>query len=93
VAQASPLAPSFVGSKDVPGSDPTYTSHMEIEGHPTQDLIEELERRGAIRVPGSTAGPNIETLELLHQRVGDSPGSWLFLTNEAYDTGFDTPPA
>ena len=66
---------------------------MEIEGHPTQDLIEELERRGAIRIAGSTAGPNIESLDLLHQHFGDSQGSWLFLTNEAYDTGFDEAPA
>lgn len=66
---------------------------MEIEGHPTQDLIEELERRGAIRIPGSTAGPSVDSLELLNQRFGDSQGSWLFLTNEAYDTGFDEFPA
>jgi hypothetical protein len=66
---------------------------MEIEGHPTQDLVEELERRGAIRIAGSTAGPSIESLELLNQRFGGSTGSWLFLTTQAYDTGFDDLPA
>ena len=65
---------------------------MEIEGHPTQDMIEELERRGAIRIPGSTAGPSIESLEVLNARFGDSMGSWLFLTTQAYDTGFDELP-
>ena len=66
---------------------------MEIEGHPTQDLIDELERRGAIRMAGSAAGPSIDALELLHRRFGDAAGLWLFLTDEAYDTGFDELPA
>jgi hypothetical protein len=66
---------------------------MEIEGHPTQDLIEELERRGAIRIAGSTAGPSIDGLAALAQRLGESQGNWLFLTPQAYDTGFDESPS
>jgi hypothetical protein len=29
---------------------------MEIEGHPTEDMILELERRGGVRVAGSSSG-------------------------------------
>ncbi|MQB00749.1 MAG: hypothetical protein GEU78_10730 [Actinobacteria bacterium] len=66
---------------------------MEIEGHPTQDLIEELERRGAIRIPGTTAGPSVESLSALTERLGTSQGTWLFLMANAYDTGFDEFPS
>jgi hypothetical protein len=62
---------------------------MEIDGHPTQDLIEELERRGAIRIPGTTAGPSVDSLSVLAERLGDALGIWLFLAPQAYDTGFD----
>lgn len=67
---------------------------MEIEGHPTQDLIEELERRGALRVTGSTAGPHADSLRFLGERMGDVPGFWLFLPYETFLTGVDeVPPA
>jgi hypothetical protein len=62
---------------------------MEIEGHPTQDLIEELERRGALRVAGSTAGPQADTLRFLEERLGTANGVWLFLPQQAFMTGFD----
>jgi len=65
---------------------------MEIEGHPTQDLIEELERRGAIRLTGSTSGPASETLVFLSERLGDIPGVWMFLPREAFMTGLDDSP-
>jgi hypothetical protein len=65
---------------------------MEIDGHPTQDLIEELEHRGALRVEGTTSGPNDETLRFLVERSGDAPGFWLFLPHETFLTGFDEPP-
>ena len=65
---------------------------MEIEGHPTEDLIEELERRGGIRIAGSSAGPQSETLVFLGERLGDVPGVWMFLPREAYLTGLDDPP-
>ncbi|MBW3594996.1 MAG: hypothetical protein KY391_05405 [Actinobacteria bacterium] len=64
---------------------------MEIEGHPTQDLIEELERRGAIRVPGSTSGPQSDTLVFLTERLGDVAGIWVFLPRETFMTGLDDP--
>ena len=65
---------------------------MEIDGHPTQDLIEELERRGAVRVAGSSAGPRVEALRFLTERLGDNPGYWMFLPYETFDTGFDEIP-
>jgi hypothetical protein len=65
---------------------------MEIEGHPTHDLLEELERRGAVRMDGSTAGPNTDALRFVTERVGDLAGLWLFLPREVFETGFDEPP-
>ena len=68
---------------------------MEIDGHPTQDLIEELERRGAIRVVGSTSGPQTESLRFVEERLGDDVnGFWMFLPYETFLTGVDeVPPA
>ena len=65
---------------------------MEIEGHPTQDLVEELERRGALKVNGSGSGPRIDALRFVSERVGDVPGFWLFLPYETFQTGFDELP-
>lgn len=62
---------------------------MEIEGHPTQDLIEELVRRGSVMIVGSSGGPDADALRFLEERVGAVPGSWLFVPGAAYDTGFD----
>jgi hypothetical protein len=64
---------------------------MEIEGHPTQDLLEELERRGAVRVVGSSAGPRVDTLRFLTEKTGEVPGLWLFLPRETFLTGMDEP--
>jgi hypothetical protein len=65
---------------------------MEIEGHPTHDLIEELERRGAVRLAGTTAGPDAEALRFLSENAGDLTGQWLFVAPRAYETGFDEAP-
>ena len=65
---------------------------MEIEGHPTQDLIEELERRGAVRVAGTSGGPSVEALRFLADRLGDTRGYWMFLPYQTFDTGFDEIP-
>jgi hypothetical protein len=65
---------------------------MEIEGHPTQDLVEELERRGALKVDGSGSGPRIDALRFVSERLGDVPGFWLFLPQETFQTGFDELP-
>jgi hypothetical protein len=65
---------------------------MEIEGHPTQDLIEELERRGALRVEGSSAGPHADTLRFLAERIGDAAGLWVFVPEQTFMTGFDELP-
>jgi hypothetical protein len=65
---------------------------MEIEGHPSQDLVEELERRGALRIDGTTGGPNEDAVRFLTERAGESPGFWMFLPREAFQTGFDEIP-
>jgi hypothetical protein len=65
---------------------------MEIEGHPTQDLIEELERRGAVRTAGSAEGPNEESLRFVTERLGNSDGFWVFLPTKTFMTGFDEIP-
>lgn len=65
---------------------------MELEGHPTQDLIEELQTRGAVRMQGSSSGPNPQALRFLIESAGESGGFWLFCPYEAFDTGFDENP-
>lgn len=66
---------------------------MEINGHPTQDILEELEQRGAVRMRGTTAGPRIDTLRFLtEQNPTEVDGLWLFLPRQAFDTGLDEPP-
>ena len=65
---------------------------MEIEGHPSQDLVEELERRGAIRIDGTTQGPNDEAVRFLTERAGDVPGFCMFLPRQTFQTGFDEIP-
>lgn len=65
---------------------------MEIEGHPTEDLIEELERRGAVRVAGSASGPRPDGLRFVTDRLGDAAGLWVFLPRDTFMTGFDEVP-
>jgi hypothetical protein len=66
---------------------------MEIEGHPTQDLIEELERRGGIRMEGTEAGPEAEALRFLSERHSSGTGGfWMFLPYETFMTGLDDLP-
>ena len=65
---------------------------MEIEGHPSQDLVEELERRGGIKVEGASAGPRTDALRFITERIGDVPGLWIFLPREAFETGLDDSP-
>ncbi|MPZ70464.1 MAG: hypothetical protein GEU71_13200 [Actinobacteria bacterium] len=66
---------------------------MEIEGHPTQDLIEELERRGARRVPGGSAGPDAEALAFIApDGEPHAGGFWLFLPEQTFMTGMDELP-
>jgi hypothetical protein len=65
---------------------------MEIEGHPTQDIIEELEKRGSLRVDGGASGPNEEATRFLVERAGDLQGFWLFVPEQTYQTGFDDLP-
>jgi hypothetical protein len=64
---------------------------MEIEGHPTQDILEELERRGAVRILGSSGGPPQETTAFLTERFGDVDGLWIFVPRETFMTGLDDP--
>ena len=65
---------------------------MEIEGHPTQDLVEELERRGAVRADGSAVGPSSDALRFVQERAGTESGFWLFLPQQTFFTGVDEIP-
>jgi hypothetical protein len=65
---------------------------VEIEGHPTQDLLEELERRGALRVIGTSYGPDADALRFVSESLADTAGFWVFLPQEAFMTGFDDLP-
>ena len=62
---------------------------MEIEGDPTEDLLEELGRRGALLVDGSSSGPNVHALRFISERLGETAGSWLFLPADAVFRGFE----
>ena len=65
---------------------------MEMEGHPTQDLVDELTRRGAIRADGTASGPDPEALRFISENMGDGRGFWMFLPREAFFTGMDEIP-
>jgi hypothetical protein len=65
---------------------------MEIDGHPTQDLVEELVRRGATRADGTGSGPHVDALRFISERHEDAPGFWLFLPTETFMTGVDDVP-
>ncbi|MGQ0680055.1 MAG: hypothetical protein ACT4OM_10465 [Actinomycetota bacterium] len=62
---------------------------MEIDGHPTHDLVDELRRRGGQLHLGNSLGP-------MSSEVGGGlsieRGLWLFLPEKAYDTDIDEPP-
>jgi hypothetical protein len=66
---------------------------LEIDGHPTQDLIEELEQRGAFRVEGGSEGPKEESMRFIAERMGDTAGFWLFLPYNTFLTGVDDVPS
>ncbi len=65
---------------------------MEMEGHPTQDLVEELERRGAMRTQGRSSGPRTDTTRFISEQLGDVSGFWLFVPDQTFATGFDELP-
>lgn len=65
---------------------------MEMEGHPTQDIVDELVKRGAIRMDGDDEGPGEASLAFLRERLGPRPGSWIFLPDTAFETGLDDLP-
>ncbi|MBA2427318.1 MAG: hypothetical protein H0V60_09605 [Actinobacteria bacterium] len=64
---------------------------MEIEGHPTVDLITELVGRGAVLIPGSSSGPDPDIIPVVGG-VEERGGQWLFLPNDAFRTGLDEVP-
>lgn len=66
---------------------------MEPEGHPTQDLIDELSRRGAALYRGTAAGPDDGSLSMAGRREPHEPGFWLFVPVTAWETEIDEPPA
>lgn len=66
---------------------------MEMEGHPTQDLVDELARRGAIRAEGTATGPDPEALGFIAETLGEGRGFWMFLPRETFFTGMDEIPS
>ena len=74
------------------GGGPHRLGLMEIDGHPTQDLIEELERRGAVRIDGTAKGPREESIRFVDEQLGDTAGFWMFLPYASFMTGFDDVP-
>jgi hypothetical protein len=58
---------------------------VELSGHPTHDLIDELVARGAIVVEGDRTGPDPAAVD----RIPATNGGWLFVPDSVWDTGFD----
>lgn len=63
---------------------------MEIDGHPTQDIVDEMLRRGSRVIPGDEKGP--EATILAGEALPESRGFWLFVPEKAYDTEIDEMP-
>lgn len=61
---------------------------MEIDGHPTQDIVEELARRGAVLVPGDASGPDLGSATNAPQ----GRGFWMYVSDQTYDTEIDEGP-
>jgi len=67
---------------------------VEIEGHPTQDLLDELKARGGVVCPGGQSGPDAQSLKFVARTQYDETGIWIFLPEHAFDTQIDeAPPA
>ncbi|HEX2054182.1 MAG TPA: hypothetical protein VHJ78_10725 [Actinomycetota bacterium] len=62
---------------------------MEIDGHPTQDLVDELVRRGAVTLPGDSSGPDSARAAA---RLPKLSGFWIYVSSEVYDTEIDEGP-
>lgn len=65
---------------------------MEIDGHPTQDLVDELQRRGAVLHSGNSLGPQTVLSQPPSGHIELERGLWLFLPPRAYDTQIDEAP-
>ncbi|HVE76860.1 MAG TPA: hypothetical protein VND22_08885 [Actinomycetota bacterium] len=65
---------------------------MELDGHPTQDIVEELQRRGGLLYQGTDMGPDEEALTLPRHRSEHERGLWVFLPTAAYETEIDEMP-
>lgn len=67
---------------------------MELEGHPTQDMVDELQRRGARLFSGGEGGPSATATPAdgAAEREARSGALWLFLPAETFDTQIDDPP-
>jgi hypothetical protein len=63
---------------------------MEIDGHPTQDMVDELVRRGGRVHLGNSLGPM--SSELGSGGLSIENGLWLFLPERAYETEIDDRP-
>jgi len=60
---------------------------MELDGHPTQDLVDELQRRGAV-LHDATDNAALKIAGVVRGRAG----IWLFVPEEAWATDIDETP-
>lgn len=64
---------------------------MELDGHPTHDLVGELLARGGHLYQGTARGPDPRRQDLQPALDPNEVGLWLYLPPGAYNTGFDEP--
>ena len=62
---------------------------MELEGHPTGDIVDELRKRGANVYPGDHTGPDPASMQIAQRHAEPQQGVWIFLPDAAYDTDID----
>lgn len=66
---------------------------MELDGHPTQDIINELQRRGCTLYPGTDLGPDQNEVDKIGRSTSSRKIYWMLIPSEAFETGLDEDPA
>ena len=55
-------------------------------------LLAGRHQEGALRVVGTSYGPDPDALRFVSESLTDTAGFWVFLPQQAFMTGFDDPP-